>query len=67
MKNEKKSLSNKFIDFDSIHSMKVDTNELAEHKIEKQAMLEAIFGTQLWSEPYIKNPFIYVTDHDSDF
>ena len=34
-KNEKKSLSNKFIDFDSIHSMKVDTNELAEHKIEK--------------------------------
>ena len=29
-------------------------------------MLEAIFGTQLWSEPYVKNPYIYVTDHDAD-
>lgn len=47
--------------------MKVDYNELAEDKIEKQAMLEALFGTQLWSESYVKNPYIYVTDHDTDF
>ncbi len=30
-------------------------------------MLEALFGTQMWSEPYVKNPFIYVSDHESDF
>jgi hypothetical protein len=40
---------------------------LAEDKIEKQAMMEALFDTQLWSEPYVRNPFIYVTDNDSDF
>lgn len=40
---------------------------MAEDKIEKQALMEALFQTQLWSEPYVKNPFIYVTDHDSDF
>jgi hypothetical protein len=47
--------------------MKTDHSELAENRIEKQAMMEALFDTQIWSEPYIKNPFIYVTDHDSDF
>ena len=30
-------------------------------------MMEALFGTQLWTEHYVKNPFLYVTDHDSDF
>mgnify|MGYP006889530076 CR=1 FL=1 len=39
----------------------------AEEKIAKHALLEAIFGTELWAEPYVKNPFIYITDHESDF
>ncbi len=47
--------------------MKMDDNESAENRIEKQAMLEAIFGSEIWSETYIKNPFLYVTDLDSDF
>ena len=29
--------------------------------------MEVLFGTQIWSEPYVRNPFIYVTDNDSDF
>lgn len=45
----------------------MDYTEPAEHKIEKQAMMEALFTTQLWSEPYVKNPYMYVSDHDSDF
>ena len=45
----------------------MDYEELAEHKIEKHALMEALFGTSLWSEGYVKNPFIYVSDHDSDF
>jgi hypothetical protein len=55
------------IEFETIHHVKTDYAEAAEHKLEKQALLEALFGTQFWSEPYVKNPFIYVTDHDSDF
>ena len=42
-------------------------DEKAEAKIAKQALLEALFCTQLWTEPYVVNPFIYVTDKDSDF
>ena len=40
---------------------------MAEDKIEKQALMEALFGSQIWSEPYVRNPFIYVTDNDVDF
>ncbi|CDW79079.1 UNKNOWN [Stylonychia lemnae] len=49
------------------HYMRQNFDELAEEKIEKQALMEALFQTQLWSEPYVKNPFIYITDNDSDF
>jgi hypothetical protein len=41
--------------------------EKAEAKIAKQALLEALFQTKLWTEPYVANPFIYVTDKESDF
>jgi hypothetical protein len=41
--------------------------ELAEEKIAKQALLEALFNTQCWSEPYVTNPFLYVTDRKADF
>ena len=54
-------------DFGSVHKMSKNYNELAEEKIEKQAMMEALFGTQYWMESYVKNPYLYVTDHDSDF
>ena len=47
--------------------MRYNIEEPAEDKIAKQALLEALFDTQLWSEPYVTNPFIYVTDHDLDF
>lgn len=47
--------------------MQVDKDEMAEYKIEKQAMLEVLFGTQCWGEEYVKNPYIYVTDLESDF
>ena len=47
--------------------MRYDIETTAEEKIAKQALLEALFETQLWMEPYVKNPFIYVTDHDVDF
>ena len=47
--------------------MSYNIDEKAETKIAKQALLEALFETQLWSEPYVKNPFIYITDNDSDF
>ena len=30
-------------------------------------MMEVLFGTMLWSEPYAKNPYIYITDNDNDF
>ena len=47
--------------------MNYNAGEKAEEKIAKQALLEALFQTQIWNEPYIKNPFIYVTDKESDF
>ena len=47
--------------------MKNDITELAEDKIEKQALMEVLFGTQIWSEPYIKNPFVYITDNEHDW
>ena len=66
-KKEKKSLENQIIDFDMIHQIDQKRNEMAEDKIEKQALMEALFGSQIWSEPYVRNPFIYVTDNDVDF
>ena len=30
-------------------------------------MLEALFQTKLWAEPYVQNPFIYISDNDTDF
>ena len=66
-KQEKKSLENQIIDFDMIHQIDQKRNEMAEDKIEKQALMEALFGSQIWSEPYVRNPFIYVTDNDVDF
>ena len=47
--------------------MQYKTEEAAEEKIAKHAILEALFQTQLWMEPYVTNPFIYITDNDSDF
>ena len=47
--------------------MKQDIGVPAEEKIAKQALLEALFETQLWMEPYVKNPFIYISDYDGDF
>ena len=47
--------------------MAYNMDEPVEEKIAKQALLEALFETQVWSEPYVKNPFIYITDHDKDF
>jgi hypothetical protein len=41
--------------------------EKAEIKISKHALLEAMFNTKLWMEPYVRNPFIYISDNDSDF
>ena len=51
----KKSLEGRVINFETIHQMKNDVTELAEDKIEKQALLEVLFDTQLWSEPYVRN------------
>lgn len=42
-------------------------SEKAEIKISKQALLEALFETQVWAAPYVQNPFIYVTDRPADF
>ena len=47
--------------------MEYNIEETVEEKIAKHALLEALFQTQLWMEPYVKNPFMYITDHDSDF
>jgi ABC-type phosphate transport system substrate-binding protein len=42
-------------------------SEKAEVKIAKHALLEALFQTQVWAQPYIRNPFIYVANNPSDF
>ena len=47
--------------------MRYNIKENVEEKIAKQALLEALFETQLWMEPYVKNPFIYISDNDKDF
>jgi hypothetical protein len=41
--------------------------ESADDMIEKQALLEALMMTQVWSEEYVrKNPFIYITPRSKD-
>jgi UDP-glucose 4-epimerase len=37
--------------------------EFVEGDLADDALLEALFGTQVWASDYIKNPFIYVTDN----
>lgn len=60
-------LNLKGIQLSDFHKMNYNMDELAEHKIEKQALIEVLFQTQVWSEPYVKNPFLYITDNDADF
>lgn len=55
------------LDYVKLSQMRYDNDTPAEEKIAKQALMEALFETQLWMEPYVKNPFIYITDNDSDF
>lgn len=55
------------LDYMALSQMKYNMDEPVEEKIAKQALMEAMFETQIWQEPYVKNPFIYITDHDSDF
>ena len=55
------------LDYVKLSQMRYEIETTAEEKIAKQALLEALFESQLWMEPYVKNPFIYVTDHDTDF
>ena len=67
-KKEKKQKKRPFIlDYVKLSSMEYNIEEKVEEKIAKHALLEALFQTQLWMEPYVTNPFIYVTDYDSDF
>jgi len=61
------SSSNFTLDYIKLSQMRYKIEEPAEEKLAKHALLEALFETQLWSEPYIQNPFIYITDHESDF
>ena len=42
-------------------------SEKAEIKISKYALLEALFQSKVWSAPYIRNPWIYITDNPKDF
>ena len=55
------------LDYIKLSQMRYNIDEPAEEKLAKQALLEALFETQLWSESYVKNPFIYISDHESDF
>lgn len=41
--------------------------EKAEVTISKHAMLEALFQTQLWGQPYVKNKFLYLSANPNDF
>jgi len=63
----KKELSMNYIEHCKLPGMYDLSKEKAEMKISKHALLEALFGTQVWASDYIKNPFIYVTDNVQDF
>ncbi len=45
MNKRNKKPAKRIIDFSTIHQVKNDPEEPAEYKIEKQALLEALFGT----------------------
>lgn len=66
-KTKKKPGEEFVLDYVKLSQMRYEIETTAEEKIAKQALLEALFESQLWMEPYVKNPFIYVTDHDTDF
>ena len=45
-----------------IYMYRVENKESHEDEIKKQALLEVMMSTQLWSQPYLKrNPFVYLT------
>ena len=70
LKNRKKASktnSGFTLDYIKLSQMRFDIQEPVEEKLAKQALLEALFESQLWMEPYVRNPFIYITDHESDF
>lgn len=42
--------------------------ETAEDQIKKQALLEVMFQTQIWNEPYVRNnPWLYISPRSKDF
>ena len=42
--------------------------ETAHDEIKKQALLEVLFRTQLWNQPYLReNPFLYISPRQEDF
>lgn len=48
-----------------IYLYQIESKETVEDMVKKQALLEALFGTQLWQEPYLEeNPFFYVTPRE---
>ena len=60
----KKPLSLNYLEHCKLPGMYDLTKEKAEMKISKHALLEALFGTQVWAADYVKNPFIYITDNE---
>ena len=60
----KKPLSLNYLEHCKLPGMYDLTKEKAEIKISKHALLEALFGTQVWAADYIRNPFIYITDNE---
>ena len=50
-----------------IYIYRLNNSESAENHIKKQALLEALFRTQIWNEPYVKqNPFMYISPRTRD-
>jgi hypothetical protein len=42
--------------------------ETAEEQIKKQALMEVMFQTQVWNEPYVRhNPWLYISPRSKDF
>ena len=66
-KSTAQKISLNYIDYCRLPNLYSENDEKAEIKISKHALLEAMFQTQLWTEPYISNPFIYITDNPGDF
>ena len=52
----------------NIYIYRSKNEENAQDLIKKQALLEALFQTEIWNEPYVRhNPFLYITPRTSDF